>query len=220
MTTQEFSVPYRAPGIVDTLIPRVAGRTGYRLKASPQFDGTPAFVQLFEMASNHGYLDPAVDRRKLHTMPGQQHIRAVFNPNTFATGQPVAAAITDTMQFWMRFQPVDSGVAGADSDPVLILTPSQHNGQGRIVIAGDAPNAANVAGSLTLCLSRRMKNFTIRNHSGSNALFVAFNSEGPETQVASNTSWTFFGGAESTLVVRGGGATVNFSADFTAATNL
>lgn len=217
MTTQDFSVAYRAPGIVDTLIPRVTGRVGYRLKASPQFDGSPAFVQLFEMPSDRGYLDPAVDRRKLHTMPGQGHIRAVFDPDTFATGQPIAAGLDDTRQFWMRFQPVDGGGAGADGDPILILTPSQHNGQSRIVIAGDAPNAANVGGSLTLCLSRRMKNFTIRNHSGSNALFVAFNSAGPETQVASNTSWTFFGGAESTLVVRGGGAIVNFSADFTVA---
>ncbi len=219
MTTQEFSVPYRAPGIVDTLIPRVTSRTEYRLKASSQFDGTPAFVQIVAMSSA-GFLDPAVDRRKLHTMPGLGHIRAVFNPDTFASGETIDADLTDTRQFWMRFQPEDGGVPGADSDPVLILTPSQHQGQGRIVITGDAPSAADITGSLTLCLSRRMRGFTFRNQ-GSAILFVAFNPEGPEIEIAAGEETVLReGGAESTLVVRGGGSAVNFSADFTVATRV
>jgi hypothetical protein len=172
-----------------------------------------------EMPSGQGYLDPAVDQRKLHAMPGQGHIRAVFNPDTFGAGDTIDAGLLDTSQFWMKFQPVDSGVAGTESAPVLILTPSQHNGQSRIVIAGDAPNAASIAGSLVLCLGRRMHDFTIRNH-GANALFVAFNAAGPETQIAAGAFTVFRSGAESTLVVRGGGAIVNFSADFTVATNL
>lgn len=211
MTTQPFSVPYRAPGIVDIVIPRVTGRTGYRLKASNQFDGSPAFVQLFEMASNSGYLDPAVDARKLHTMPGQ-HLRATFNPNTFATGQPIDAGLADAQQFWLKFQPVDAGVAGTESSPILILAPDQLRGRSAIVIAGDAPNASSVSGSLTLCLGRRMTNLTIRNHGGA-ALFVATNPLGPETQIAASASTVLWGEAE-LLVVRGSGATVAFSADF------
>lgn len=220
--TTEFSVPYRAPNIVDVVIPKVLNRTGYRLKAAANFDSV--FVQLLEMAPSCGFLDPAVDRRRLHTMPGLNHIRAVFDPSSFDghTSFP-NAGIAEGTQFWMKFQPVDGGVAGTDSDPVLILTPGQHNGQDRIAIHGNAPNEGSVADSLVLNLPRRMQDFVIKNHDTTNSLFVAFDSTGPEFEVPGGTtteSLHLLRGAESTLVIRGGGGVVAFSATFTVATRL
>ena len=218
MSTQPFSVAYRAPNIVDVLIPKVTNRTGYRLKASTQFDGSPAFVQIVSVAPSPGYLDPAVDVKKLHTMPGaDRRVRIVFDPATFGPGKTIDAGLVDTMPFWMRFQPVDGGVAGADSTPVLVHPFDQH-GEGRFAINGDAPNAATVAGSLTLCLGRRVQEAIIRNNSGANALFVAFNSSGPEQQIAANETYRTFGPLSDLLVVRGSGATVNFSGTFVIAT--
>jgi|SRR5688572_7822843 len=217
MTTPSFSVAYRAPHIVDLLIPKIVATNGYRIKGSPQFDGSPAFVDLFTASIGSGYLDPAVDRRKLHMMPGMNRVRAVFDPDTF-TG---SAALVDSAQFWLVFQPVVNGVGGTDSAPVLVLTPSQFNGTERIVIQGSAPNAANLAGSQAICLGRRMTGFSFKNNDTTNSLFVAFNRNGQELEVpggATAARHSFFGGgATSSLLVRGNGGAVSFSADFTVA---
>lgn len=221
MSTPSFSVPYRAPGIVDVLVPKQTSGSdvvdGYRLKASPQFDGTPAFVTLLTASIGAGYIDRNVDRRKLHTMPGHGHVRATFNPDTFASGQPIDAGLDDTRQFWMRFTPLVGGVEGVDSDPVLVLAPSQKNGTQRIAISGDAPAGASISGSLTLCLARRMKQIVVTNNSTTNALFIAFNEGGPEVQIAAGETSINYDSAQSVLLVRGSGATVNFSATMTVA---
>ena len=220
MTTPNFSVPYRAPHIVDLLIPKIVGTDEYRIKASPQFDGSPAFVTLFTAKIGVGFLDPAVNRKKLHAMPGLNRVRATFDPDSF-TG---SAAIVDSAQFWLVFQPVVGGVGGADSDPVLVLTPSQFNGTERIVIQGSAPNAANLAGSLSVCLGRRMTGFSFKNADATNPLFVSFNRNGQELEVpggATASRHSFFGmGSTSNLLVRGSGGAVSFSADFTVAQNV
>lgn len=219
MTVQDFSVAYRAPHIVDLLIPKKVGVDGYRIKGSPQFDGSPAFVTLFTAGIAAGFLDPAVDRRKLSMMPGTNRVRAVFDPDTYAAGQTIDAGLVDAGQFWLTFQPVTAGVDGIDSGPVLILTPDQARGTERIVIQGSAPAAANLAGGLTLTLGRRMTGFTFMNNDATNSVFVAFNKSGQEIEVPADTprNSSFGGGSSSTLVIRGGGGAVSFSVDFTVA---
>lgn len=220
MTTPDFSVAYRAPNIVDVLMPKQADVVGYRLKASPDADGTPnAYVTILTANIGAGFLDANVDRRKLHTMPGHNHVRAVFDPDTFASGEPIDAKLKDQQHFWLRFTPLDaSAVEGADSDPVLILTPNQQNGTERVVISGTAPQSPTLAGSLQLCLARRMQNFTISNE-GSNPLYVAFNPEGGETLVPAGETTRYYGSASPTLLVRGDGGTTDFSASFVVATS-
>lgn len=219
MTTPNFSVAYRAPHVVDLLIPKQVGVEGYRIKASPQFDGSPAFVTLFTLGVGAGFLDPAVDRGKLSAMPGTNRIRAVFDPSTYATGETIDAGLVDAGQFWLVLQTISGGVEGADSAPALVLAPGQQNG--RIVIQGSAPLAATQADALTLCLGRRMTGFTFMNNDTANPLFVAFNDGGPEVEVPFDASRhsAFGGGSASTLVVRGTGGAVSFSADFTVAQN-
>jgi hypothetical protein len=119
----------------------------------------------------------------------------------------------------MRFTPVTGGVAGAASDPVLVLAPVQRNGTQRIAIAGDAPSAANISGSLTLCLARRMTQIVLTNNAapGGAALYVAFNENGPEVAIAAGETYSDYTSAQDTLVVRGGGSVVNFSATMTVA---
>jgi hypothetical protein len=66
-----------------------------------------------------------------------------------------------------------------------------------------------------------MTGFTFKNNDGTNSLFVAFNRSGQEIEVpaASSRHATFGAGSTSTLLVRGGGGAVSFSADFTVAQN-
>lgn len=217
MSTLDFSVAYRAPGIVDVLMPKQQDVAGYKLSASPQFDGSPAFVDIITASIGAGYLDPSVPRGRLHNMPGTNKVRAVFNPDTFSAGQPIDAGISDVVQFWMRFTPIDSAdVEGADSDPVLILTPSQKQGTDRIAIAGTAPVAADVGGSLQLCLGRRMTNIVIQNN-GSNPVFVAFNPGSAEVQVAAGEEYQVITGSQDTLLLRATGGTSAVTASFSVA---
>lgn len=215
MTTPSFAVAYRAPNIVDLLIPKQAATEGYRIAGSLTFDGT--FTDLFTATIGCGYLDPAVDRGRLHSMPGTNRVRAVFDPDTF-TG---AAGILDESQFWLTFTPIVGGVAGTESDPVLVLTPSQFRGAERIVIQGSAPVQATLADSLSICLGRRMTGFTFTNNDPTNPLYVAFSRGGQEMLIpgaATSVIHPVFGmGSASTLLVRGTGAPVPFSADFTSA---
>lgn len=219
MTTPKFTVAYRAPGIVDLLIPKQVGVDGYRINASTQFDGSPAFVTLFTVTNGAGYLDPTVDRSKLSTMPGTNRVRAVFNPATFAAGQPIDAGLLDTSQFWLTLQSVTGGVPGTASAPALVLAPAQLWGSERVVIQGSAPVAADASGALTLFLGRRMSGFKFANTDSANPLFVGYGGAGQEMQLAANTARaSAFGvGGTSTLAVRSTGGAVLFTADFAVA---
>lgn len=220
MSTPDFSVAYRAPGIVDVVMPKQEDVNGYKLSASPQFDGTPAFVDILTATKGRGHLDPAVARGKLHQMPGVNKVRAVFNPDTYASGEPIDAGISDAAQFWMRFTPIDpAGVEGADSDPVLVLTPSQRKGTDRIAISGTAPVAASVSGSLSICLGLRMTNFVIQNN-GSNPVFVAFNPSSAEVQVAAGEEYKFLTASHDQLLLRATGGTSAVTVSFSVAQSV
>lgn len=209
--THPFSVAYRAPNIVDVLMPKQQDVAGYRLKATPDLDGAPtAYTTILTARTGAGYLDPSVHRGKLHTMPGNNHVRAVFDPETFNA----TASIKDSQQFWMRFAPVNSvGVPGADSDPYLVLTTSQHQGTERVVISGTIPASPTIAGSLVLNLSRRMTQITITNRGG-NPLFLAFDENGGETEILVDENRAYWDSAQSQLVLRGSGGTTEFAATF------
>lgn len=215
MTLPNFKVAYRAPGVVDLLIPRQPGVDGYQINGSVQFDGDPAFVPLFTAGASAGYLDPAVDRGRLHYLPGTDRVRAVFSPASFGAGQPTDAGLVDAVQFWLTMQPVVGGVPGVASAPALVLSPDQVRRTERVVIHGVAPAAADVSGALVLFLGRRMGAFNFANI-GPNPLYVGYGVGGPEMQVGSGlTRSSAFGlGSTSTLVVRGVGGPATFTADF------
>jgi len=213
MIPTDFSIIRRTTGLVDVLFKKQAGVKGYKLQGSPQFDGSPAFVDLFTADIGSGYLDPAVDRRGLHAVPEQNFVRAAFNPTTFNG----AAGIQDSAQFWLRFVPVDfSGTPGTAQPPVLVLTPAQANGTARVVVAGDAPLAASVDLGLKFYLARRMKDIVIRNTSGG-TLFVAFEENSAELAIPVNTTYTGYSSAQSMVSVRATGSIASFDLSCTVA---
>lgn len=210
MTTRAFSIIRRRSHVVDLLTPKRAGVKTYRIQAAATFAGP--FVTIVAADISSGYLDPNVNSAKLHAVNNPNDIRIVFDPDTFTA----TAGIADNKPFWLKFQPVDfAGSAGTASAAGLILTDSQRDGSGRVVISGNAPSAGDVTASLQLDLPRAMQDFYIRNYDGSNSLYVAFEPLGSEIQVPPNTEIRAMEGAQSTLLVRGGGGIVAFSASFT-----
>lgn len=210
--SRDFNVIRRRPGIVDMLTPKRANVGGYRIQAAPNFDGV--FTTLFTAPISSGYLDPAINPAVLHYVNNNDHIRMVFNPATF-TG---TAGITDTLDFWMRFVPVDfTGTPGTAGNPALVLTDAEHYGNSRVLIAGNAPAAADVTGSLQLELPFTTQDLYIKNEeaTGGHALYLADLAGGPEQQISPQETATIFHGPVDLLVVRGSGGTARFSASFT-----
>lgn len=212
-TTRPLTVLRRRLNLLDILIPKDPATKGYRLDASTTFSGGFSTILTADIGS--GYLDPNVDRRLLHAVNNPNHIRVVFDPDTFS-----GAGISDTVPFWMQFVPVDfSGALGTPSNPMLFLTEENLRGDSVVNITGTAPSGADVGDSLPLLLPFRTQNALIRNQDGANSLFLAMQEGGDEIEVeggATTLSQIELPlGAQGCLLVRGGGATVDFSATFT-----
>jgi hypothetical protein len=216
--SRPFNVIRRRANLADILIPKSLTTEKYRLLAAPNFDGS--FVQIIEANISSGYLDPAlvISNRvaTLHSVNNPGQIRVTFDPETFA----VLASIADADIIWLKFQAVDfAGLAGTASNPIMILPEVKLRGDSSITIAGLAPNAADVAGSLQLDLGYRMQDIAIRNEEGATPLYVATEAGGAEVKVDGGSltlsQYTLAFGAQGTIFVRGGGGTARFSATMT-----
>lgn len=208
---RDFTVIRRRPNYLDIITPKRVNVAGYRLQAATNFD--QSFTTILTASIGSGYLDPSINPSVISSVNNNDHIRIVFNPNTF-TG---TAGITDTKQFWLRFVPVDfAGSAGTAGARGLILTDSDRIGNSRMQIAGTAPQGAAVANSLQLDLPCAAQDFYIKNENAAagNALYVSTTPNGAEIQVSGQETMKAFDGMVSTLYVRGSGGTAAFSASF------
>lgn len=212
--TRPVSVVRRRPHLLDMLVPKDLTVQGYRLQASTTFSG--GFTTILTADISSGYLDPAVDRRVLQALNNPNHIRIVFDPQTFNG----VASIEDDKQFWLKYVPVDfSGTPGTASNPMLVIPEEKLRGDSVVAISGSAPSGATVANSLPLLLPFRAQDITIRNNDGANSLYVALEAGGSEVQLGGGATTLsqvdLPVGAQGCILVRGGGAAVNFSAVFT-----
>ena len=209
-----FSVARRRPGIVDLFTPRVAGVEGYRLKAAANFDGVFATILT---APKFGFLDDVgVDRRVIESQPTGGQVRIVFNPTTYA--------LTDANPIWLTLYHVDAAMVETQvSAPTLVLpdqTQFLTRGYGHVILRGDAPNAATVAGSLQLDLPRLLCDWRILNEEAGTDAYVAFEPGGPEFLLKRNSiqpQFSTFTAKSGSVWVRGAGATAKLSIEATVA---
>jgi len=215
---RDFSVFRRRPNLVDIVTPKRPGVQGYRLKAALNFDLT--FNTILTADIGAGYLDPValkagvIDRRTLGTAPGE-HVRIVFDPDTFGGALPT---LNDVDHFWLRFFPVDfTGAEGTGGARVLILPHDEMVAAGRVIIRGTAPSGSTVANSMRLDFPVRMQNVTVRNNEplAGDVLMLATSEGGPERPVAPQEEYQSFEGAQAGILVRGAGASANFTATMT-----
>jgi hypothetical protein len=187
-----------------------SGIVGYTWEWATNFDA--AFTAI--ITNRMGFLDDnpttGIPQVVLEPMPGQNH-RFVFNPTTFS--------INDAGSFWLRMKQINAaGATVATSPPVLVLPESERHTRLRVIIQGNAPNAATVAGSLQIYLPFGAANLFVQNQepTGGHSLFLAMNTLGPETELAPDALPEFptYEGVVDQLIVRGSGAVVAFSAHF------
>jgi hypothetical protein len=212
-TDRDFLVYRRRPHLVDILTPKRAGVQGYRLKAALNFD--LAFVTILTADIGAGYLDPValragvINRLTLGSAPGNNHIRIVFDPDTFSGGPPT---LDDNQHMWLQFFPVDfSGAEGTGGPLALVLPDDENKATGRVVIAGTAPSGATVANSLRLDMPMRMRDFYIKNNEASAAEATGILTFGPiplaaETVTIDGKVYTFtnpLGGADGDVLIGG-----------------
>jgi hypothetical protein len=207
-----FKIPRRRPHIVDLYAPLTQGldTLGYRVKWAQNFDGS--FAAIIN-SSNVGFLDPNVNRYKVETQPTTgTDVRIVFDPTTYG--------IDDTKSFWLQYAQVTGGTETLVSAPTLILPDALNKGQGVVTIQGNAPSGVTSANSLQLDFPFLMQNLQITNNAatGGTVLYVSSEQGGPE--VAIGPGLGFYGystiyASQGSIWVRGGGATVNFSATST-----
>lgn len=205
---RDFSVVRRRPNFLDLIIPKSPTTKGYRLQAATNFDAS--FTTILTADISSGYLDRNINPSKIHAINNPNHIRVIFDPATFS--------LNDNQHIWLRYVPVDfAGSAGTAGNPSLILPDDELRAQARVIIAGTAPSAADVGASLVLNLPYRMHDIGIRNNSASGAtvLYVSTAIGAPELQVGGQETASLKDGAQGCLLVRGGGGTASFSADFT-----
>ena len=204
-----FSVIRRRPSLVDIVTPFVYGVDLYRLKWAVNFD--TAVPTAFIDAPNIGYIDDAVDRNTLEVHQTRDMVRIVFDPNTFS--------IPDNVACWLQLARVVGGLETIVSPPTLLLPDAAHHGVGVVVIAGTAPSGLSVANSLQIDLPRLMSDIRFVNMDSGRVLYVATEPGGVEIAIHPSTSVgatsLTLQGTESTLLVRGDGAAVDFSAALT-----
>jgi len=209
-----FSIIRRRRNLVDLIMPKQQGVAGYRIQGSINFD--VAFQTMFTAPISSGFVGrlgtgEPINTAVLNAVSGN-HVRAVFDPDAYSS-----IGLADDQHMWLRFVPIDvAGVPGTPGAASLVLTDADH-GYGRIVIAGNAPNGGSVDASQELHLPRGMKNLVFLNNetAGGNSLFVAYESGGPEVEIVAADRYDAWEGTQAVLLVRGGGAPVSFSANFT-----
>jgi hypothetical protein len=204
-----FSVPRRRPGIVDLYANFVYGVDLYRVWAAANFDTTPPWTKLIE-CTNIGFFDSNVSRDKIESQPtAGKSVRIVFNPQTFS--------LTDEIPIWLQVSQL-VGMVETFSPPTLLLPESMHHGVGIVTLSGSAPSGTTVTDSLQLDLPRLMSDFRFSNEDGTagKLLYVATVPGGPEFAVNPSAdvgaTQLSLRATEGTLLVRGDGAAVNFTA--------
>ena len=204
--TRDFSVIRRRPHILDIITPVRAGVDGYRIEWAANFDGS--FTTLVTSPIN-GHCDDSL-RDQAHAPAPGNNVRIIIDPTNYT--------ITDTKPFWLRFVPVVGGIAGTAGNRGLILPDT--SGRGFVTVAGSAPNAATVTGSMQLDFPRLVEDLRIVNAASSGSLFISPVDDDAEFEVVPGGSQVPFSnlrGAIPGIRVRGGGSAVAFQATFTLA---
>lgn len=216
--TRSISVYRRKPGLVDLLVRRRTGKTGFRFSASANFDA--AFTN-FAVVPNHGIKSPSVPDVHAAGVGSQfrDQTRFVFDPADYTA---TAAALVDTNPFFLRIEPRNpDGTFGSPEAMHLIMPPPVEPNRA-ISLRGTIPSGATLANSLEIQLPGQCNDFDILND-GATIMFAAFHPTGGEYQIdpvsTSFRAFEQFTTSISQIFLRGSGGTTTASMVFTLRNN-
>lgn len=215
---RSISIYRRKPNLVDLLIKRRDGKTGFRFGAAANFDG--AFTA-FATVPNYGIKSKSVPDVHAGNVGNQfrEHVRFLFDPADYVA---TAAALVDGNPFFLRVEArnPDGSFDAPEAMHLVLPPPIEPN---RIInLRGTVPTGGSLAAALEIQLPYQCDDFEILND-GAAIMFVAFHPTGGEYQVdpvtASFRAFEQQFSSVSQVFVRGSGGTTTASLAFTLRNN-
>lgn len=215
---RSISIYRRKPNLVDLLVRKRPGITGFRFGAAANFDAT---FTAFATVLNHGVKSPSVPDVYVGNVGSQfrDQVRFVFDPaDYFAT----APALVDANQFFLRVESRNPDGSFNSPEAMHLVLPPPVEPNRAINLRGTVPSGASLAAALEIQLPGQCIDFDILNDGGA-SMFVAFHPTGGEHQVIPVTS--SFNSYEqqltsvSQIFIRGAGGTTTASMTFTLRNN-
>lgn len=205
MVKRDFSFVRHRPGFCDLLLTKQVGVDAYSLEWDLNFDGV---FTSFLNVSSIGHIDDSLIQFPRDIVNRMDAIRVVFDPSNYS--------IPEDTTVWFRVTPSTGGVPGTPGSPGMIVP--DVGGYKMLVIKGNAPAGASVADSLRLDFPRLICDIRVVNLDTTNTLYVATEEGGAEYEASTSVDaypMSNILGATPYLLVRGGGASVLFTATFT-----
>lgn len=216
---RSISVNRRKAGLVDLLVRKRAGFTGFRFGAAANFDSA---YTTFETVPYYGIVSPSVSSAAVSYVGNQfkDYARFIFSPADYTT---TAAALVDINPFFLRIEARNPDGSFATPEAAHLILPPPLEPNRVINLRGTAPLGAALTNSLEIQLPGRCTDFTILNDGATNPMFVAFHPTGGEYQLLPTTSpnnmYQQYTGSVSQVFIRGGGGTTTSSMAFTLKNN-
>ena len=196
---RSLSLVRRRTNLIDLTLQARPGIGSYQFFSTTNFDFASV---LFETVPAYGKASSTVANNSYGDGNYKNQTRFLFNPADYA--------LNDASPIWIQIAPVTvAGVVGATEALHLIL-PYNSQPNRSVVVAGTAPNAADVAGSLELQLPMQCNNMRVQ-VDGIPNLHLAFDRSGPEQIVTSVVAVSKTFDSFYQVFVRGAGATTAFN---------
>jgi len=215
---RSISIYRRKPNLVDLLVKKRDGKTGFRFGAAANFDG--AFTT-FAVVPNYGVKSKSVPDVYAGNVGNQfrEDVRFLFDPADYVA---TAAALVDANPFYLRVEARNpDGTFDAPEAMHLVIPPPVEPNRA-ITIRGTVPAAGSLATSLEIQLPGQCNDWEILNDGGA-PLFVAFHPTGGEHQVLPVTTafdaFQQYTTAVSQLFLRGAGGSTTVSTTLTLRNN-
>lgn len=209
MESRPLSIVRRRNNLVDLVTDNLQTEPiptyGYRYEAAQNFDAVFAVMQ--DM-NNGGFISATAVDNALNDSRFKGKVRFLFNPDDYV---PVLPWITDITPFFIRLLTQPYGGAFGPPSMMTVIMPYDSSSDPPLILNGDAPNAATIAGSIGINLPRNCANMVIKNVDAMN-LIVAFSPGGPEYTIYPGERVEFEEATISQLFVRGDGAITTFNA--------
>ncbi|HED06031.1 MAG TPA: hypothetical protein ENI61_05040 [Ignavibacteria bacterium] len=175
---RSISIYRRKSGLVDLLIRKRVGKTGFRFSAASNFDST--FSQ-FATVLNNGTKSKTVPDVYSMTVGDQfrDQVRFIFNPLDYVS---LAPALIDSNQFFLRVEARNADGTFDAPEAMHLILPYPIEPRRLVLLRGDVPAATALSNSMEIQLPGQCHDFRIMNEGAVNML-MAFHDNGGEYPV-------------------------------------